>query len=146
MDGPLQELYQEIILEHNRHPRHAYAMAGATHQARGYNPNCGDDVQVFLRLQGDTIAKISFQGEGCAISRASASLMTERLLGTRLADAQQFSADVQAALCGEDFSEFLQNQGDLAALGGVKQFPVRLKCATLAWHAFDEALGHRQKT
>ncbi|MDR0445156.1 MAG: SUF system NifU family Fe-S cluster assembly protein [Puniceicoccales bacterium] len=141
MDSPLQELYQAIILEHNRHPRHAYAMENATHQAKGYNPNCGDDLQVFLRIQNDTITDISFQGKGCAISTASASLMTEKLLKQKIADAQQFSSHVQTALREEGGHEFLRTQGDLAALDGVKKFPMRLKCATLAWHAFDEAIA-----
>ncbi|MDR2377249.1 MAG: SUF system NifU family Fe-S cluster assembly protein [Puniceicoccales bacterium] len=140
MDSPLQELYQEIILEHNRHPRHAQAMGDATHWARGYNPNCGDEIRVFLRLQSDRIEDISFQGEGCAISRASASLMSEKLLGQTLEEAQRFSAELQAALCDRGNPEFFQNQGELLALEGVKKFPMRVKCATLAWHAFDEAV------
>jgi nitrogen fixation NifU-like protein len=142
MDNPLQELYQEIILEHNRHPRHAHMMEGATHQAKGYNPNCGDDIQVFLRVQKGMIQDISFQGEGCAISKASASLMTEKLCGQNIMEARQFSSNIQTALCDSGNSEFLQAQGELAALEGVKKFPIRLKCATLAWHAFDKAIAN----
>jgi nitrogen fixation NifU-like protein len=142
MDSPLQELYQEIILEHNRHPRHAHAMDNATHRAKGYNPNCGDDIQVFLRVQNGIIMDISFQGEGCAISKASASLMTEKLCGQNIIEARQFSSDIQAALCDSGNPEFLQAQGDLAALEGAKKFPIRLKCVTLAWHAFDKAIAN----
>lgn len=140
----LDDLYQEIILDHNRRPRNYRAMPEATHQAEGFNPLCGDEVTVFLHLDGDRISDISFDGQGCAISKASASLMTTRLKGRTLAEARELMGEVQALLTATTESEpDLERLGDLAALAGVRKFAVRVKCATLAWHTLEAALEGR---
>ncbi|GAB4287374.1 MAG TPA: SUF system NifU family Fe-S cluster assembly protein [Opitutae bacterium] len=142
----LSDLYQEIILDHNKHPRNAHDMSDATHSAEGYNPLCGDEIKVYLKLEGDRVVDISFKGEGCAISKASASLMTERLKGKTLAELGKESAFVLDLLSAEEEPELdLGEVGDLAALSGVRQFPARIKCATLAWHAVDAALAGEDK-
>jgi nitrogen fixation NifU-like protein len=138
----LDDLYQEIILDHNRRPRNHRHMDGATHQADGHNPLCGDEVTVFVHLDGDTITDISFDGEGCAISKASASLMTVRLKGKPLAEARKLMAEVRQLLTGrDDTAPELDELGDIAALAGVRKYAVRVKCATLAWHTLEAALA-----
>jgi nitrogen fixation NifU-like protein len=133
----LRALYQETILDHNRRPRNFGALEGASGQGAGYNPLCGDRVVVYLRTAGDRVADISFEGAGCAISTASASMMTEALKGKTLAEAralfERFHALLTTGGGGEDL-------GMLAAFAGVREFPMRVKCATLAWHALSSAL------
>lgn len=137
----LSDLYQEIILDHNKHPHNAHAMDDATHSAEGHNPLCGDEIKVFLKLEGDRIADVSFVGEGCAISKASASLMTDRIKGKTLDQLNAESTFVKEILNAEEDPELdLAEVGDLAALSGVRQFPARIKCASLAWHAVEAAL------
>jgi nitrogen fixation protein NifU and related proteins len=141
----LRELYQDIILDHGRHPRNFRVMERPTHFAQGHNPLCGDRVTVYLTLDGDRITDVSFQGRGCAISTAAASLMTEVLKGKTIADARalfaQFHARVTGGDSAEELSEPLAEEMDrLEPLTGVKAFPARVKCATLSWHAFDAAL------
>ena len=144
----LFDLYQDIILDHNRRPRNYRALEEPTYFADGYNPICGDEIRVFLKLQGDKIEDISFQGQGCAISTASASLMTVELKGKSLTEAKAGFKRFQEMLAEEvekevDFLDF----GDLASLSGVRRFPARIKCATLAWHAVVAALqGQKQTT
>ncbi|MGH8021680.1 MAG: Fe-S cluster assembly sulfur transfer protein SufU [Opitutaceae bacterium] len=142
----LDDLYQEIILDHNRRPRNYGPLADATHQAEGHNPLCGDEVTVFLHLDGDIISNITFDGQGCAISKASASLMTTRLKGRSLDEANRLLEEVRALLTApEETPPDLESLGDLAALAGVRKFAVRVKCATLAWHTLEAALTGRKQ-
>jgi nitrogen fixation NifU-like protein len=140
----LRELYQDIILDHGRHPRNLRALEHPTHLARGHNPLCGDRVTVYLRVEGDRIADVSFEGRGCAISTAAASLMTEVLRNKTLDEARKLFAQFHANVTGGnavELSEALQEDAErLEPLTGVKAYPVRVKCATLPWHAFEAAL------
>src|SRR5215813_3615158 len=129
----LDELYQEVILDHNRSPRNYRAMANANRKAQGYNPLCGDQVTVYMDLKEGVIKDISFQGSGCAISKASASLMTAELKGKNEAQAEELFDDVHKMLTGEPGSEAAASRvGKLAILSGVCKFPARVKCASLA--------------
>jgi len=127
MSAELSDLYQNVILDHNRRPRNRGRIPTANRSAHGDNPSCGDQCDVFLRLDGDRIAEISFEGSGCAISQASASLMTTQLKGKTAAEAEKLYEEP------EDMS-------DLGAFAGVHAFPARIKCATLSWHAALNAL------
>ena len=143
----LTELYQEIILDHNKRPRNYYLFEDAAHSAEGHNPLCGDEISVSLRLNGDQIQDISFQGEGCAISKASASLMTTLIKGKSLKMAKAESSIIKQMLTSSEESEIsIEEIGDIIALSGVRRFPVRIKCATLAWHTFEAALNGDEKT
>ena len=135
----LTVLYQEMILDHNRTPRNHYVMSCANCEARGVNPLCGDKLTVYLLLQHKKIEAISFIGEGCAISQASASLMTEALTGKTAAEARQLFNAFHTLLTEED-AKATSSLGKLVVFEGVRAFPARVKCATLAWHAFDAAL------
>lgn len=136
----LQDLYQDIILSHNKRPRNEGVLDPHTHEAEGFNPLCGDRIRVFLRIVGGVVEGISFVGDGCAISRASASIMTERLKGTPVAElGARVRKLVEMLSGGDDPHLALDTDGDLAALAGVRKFPARIKCATLAWHAAEEA-------
>ncbi len=139
--GDLRELYQEVIFDHNRRPRNFLDMADADHMAEGHNPLCGDQLTVYLRLEGDRIADVSFVGHGCAISTASASLMTEAVKGRPVDEVEALFRDVHAMLTDADSPE--RDFGKLVALSGVKEFPARVKCATLAWHTLHNALAGR---
>lgn len=140
--GDLRDLYQDVILDHNRRPRNFGELPGANRRAEGHNPLCGDRVAVLVEVDaaGDRIRDIAFQGSGCAISTASASLMTEALKGKSLDEARElfrhFHTLVTRGAAGED----LAGLGKLAAFAGVSEFPMRVKCATLAWHALQSAL------
>ena len=133
----LTDLYQSVILDHNKRPRNRGKLPTATRVASGDNPTCGDQCTVYLRTDGDRIAEITFEGTGCAISQASASLMTTQLKGKTPAQAtetfREFNDIVKSGAMPEEFSE-------LAAFAGVHAYPARIKCATLAWHAALEAL------
>jgi len=143
----LTELYQEIILDHNKRPRNYRGIDKATHSAEGHNPLCGDEISVSLRLNGDQIEDISFQGEGCAISKASASLMTTLIKGKSLQSAKEKSSVIKQMLTSsEEPDDSLEELGDIIALSGVRRFPVRIKCATLAWHTFEAALNGKKET
>ena len=136
----LQDLYQEIILSHNKRPRNEGPLEPHTHEAEGYNPLCGDRIRVFLRIAGGVVEGISFQGDGCAISRASASIMTERLKGAPVEEIPARVNEVVGMLTSDEQPAMeLTEVGDLAALAGVRKCPARIKCATLAWHAAEEA-------
>ena len=145
----LRELYQEVIIDHSKHPRHHYVMEQPTHRAQGYNPLCGDKLTVFVQIEQDRIHEISFLGCGCAISQASASLMTDAVQGLRLFCRlflypvlfQQF----HHMLTAED-SEQPASMDKLTILAGVRAFPARVKCATLAWHTLEAALHREAKT
>jgi nitrogen fixation NifU-like protein len=144
MSDDLRELYQDIILDHGRHPRNFHALPHPTHLARGHNPLCGDRVTVYLAVEGDRIADVSFEGRGCAISTASSSLMTEVLKGKTLDEAGRLFAQFHAKVTGaapEAVSDSLEEDVErLEPLTGVKAYPVRVKCATLPWRAFEAAL------
>lgn len=137
----LSELYQQVILDHNKSPRNFQKLEGAHRAAEGYNPLCGDKVTVYIKLEGDVIKEISFHGSGCAISKASASMMTVSLKGKTSAEAEVLFDRVHKMLTGElDPKADLHDLGKLVALSGVRNFPVRVKCATLSWHTLHAAL------
>lgn len=137
----LRDLYQEVILDHNRHPRNFRALPDANRAAVGHNPLCGDRVQVFLNIADDRIQGISFEGSGCAISTASASLMTEALKGKTVAEANELFAGFHELVTkGPGGGGDAGRLGKLAVLAGVREFPIRVKCATLAWHTLAAAL------
>jgi len=138
--GELRDLYQELILEHSRHPANFHAMPDATRNVEGDNPLCGDHLRLFVRLQDGRIADISFQGSGCAISVASASLLTKRIKGETVAEAEALFQRVHRMLTTEEEAADEPELGELEALTGVRQFPMRVKCATLSWHALRAAL------
>jgi len=141
----LSDLYQEVILDHNRRPRNFRVLENATHQAEGYNPLCGDRLSLFLALDGDVITDVGFQGSGCAISKASASLMTDRLKGTSVGDARALFERFHRMVTTPPDVE-VEDLGKLSALAGVREFPVRIKCASLAWHTLKAALDRAGKT
>ncbi|MBN9590094.1 MAG: SUF system NifU family Fe-S cluster assembly protein [Alphaproteobacteria bacterium 64-11] len=142
MDNALRELYQEVILDHSRHPRHYGAMAGASHKAEGYNPLCGDRVTVYLNLDADgRVADIAFEGKGCAISQASASMMAALLKGRTKEDAEKLMEGFLHLVRGEDAPGLSDDDREtLEVMGGISEFPMRVKCATLAWHTFRNAV------
>lgn len=143
----LTELYQEIILSHNRRPKNEGVLEGAECQAEGYNPLCGDRITVYTNRCDGVLKPMQFLGEGCAISRASASIMTVMLSGATEPEAEAKIAEVVELLTGEDEPEVdLEALGDLVALVGVRRFPARIKCATLAWHALGAALRGEETT
>jgi nitrogen fixation NifU-like protein len=137
----LRDLYQEVILDHNKRPRNFHAMADASGRAEGHNPLCGDRVTVYVRLEGERIADVSFEGSGCAISKASASLMTDSVKGQTIADSDAlFHAFQTLVTAGPDTSPSTDDVGKLEVLAGVRDYPSRIKCATLAWHALQAAV------
>jgi nitrogen fixation protein NifU and related proteins len=141
----LDALYQELILEHNRRPRNYRVMEGADRVVEGRNPLCGDALTLWLKLDGDRVIDASFQGSGCAISRASASLMTEAVKGKTRSEAEElfgrFHDLVTGKLDVEADPDAKKALGSLRALGGVSRFPIRVKCASMAWHALRSALN-----
>jgi nitrogen fixation NifU-like protein len=142
MDDTLRELYQEVILDHSRHPRHFGPLAQATHVGEGFNPLCGDKVKVYLVLDdGGRISDIKFEGKGCAISQASASLMTDMLVGRNVEEAEQLMGGFLHLVKGEDTNGLAPDDRErLEVMAGVSAFPMRVKCATLAWHTMKSAL------
>jgi len=134
----INELYQELIIDHGTAPRNFYKLEGATHQAEGFNPLCGDKIELYLIIDNNIIKSVSFQGQGCAISTASASIMTELLPGKTLEQAQAIFAQFQELVTTK--AAVSPGLGKLAALAGVYVFPSRVKCATLAWHTLLSAL------
>ena len=136
----LNELYQNVILEHNRSPRNYRAMSDAHGKASAHNPLCGDEVTVWVRMNGDVIEDVSFEGAGCAISRASASLMTGAVKGKTRAEAAGLFERFQRLVTGTAAGEPPETFGKLAVFSGVSAFPVRVKCASLAWHTLRSAL------
>ena len=136
----LDELYQNVILEHNRSPRNYRAIPEADGQASGHNPLCGDEVTVWVRMNGEIIDDVSFEGAGCAISRASASLMTGAVKGKTRAEAVGLFERFQRLVTGTSAGEPPETLGKLAVFSGVSAFPVRVKCASLAWHTLRSAL------
>ncbi len=138
----LQDLYQEVIIDHNRSPRNFGKLDDATQVAEGYNPLCGDKLNLYLKTEDDVITDVSFDGSGCAISVASASLMTDSLKGKTIKEAEQLFENFHDLIMEEENpgEEQMQSLGKLAALAGVKQYPARVKCATLCWHTLRSAM------
>ena len=137
MNADLEELYQSIILDHNRRPQNFRAMPAASAHADGVNPMCGDQLTVWLKLNGDVVEDVSFQGSGCAISKASASLMTQAVKGKTRDEVTKLFDSFHGLVTGHGDGEDI---GKLNAFSGVSRFPLRVKCATLAWHALKSAL------
>lgn len=140
MTSDLQDLYQEVVLEHGKRPRNFREVEGANRRADGYNPLCGDQLTVTLRMDGDVIQDVGFVGQGCAISRASASLMTGAVKQLTRAEAEQLYERVHTLVTQGPEGMDMEALGKLAVLSGVNAFPARVKCASLAWHALRAAL------
>ena len=145
MSEDLNDLYQGIILDHNKRPRHYGALANATHAAEGYNPICGDRIEVFLQLSGDQIEAIQFECASCAICKASASIMAEALVGQSISYGESIQESVSRILKTDTETVTHDVQGEVAALSGVRNFPARIKCATLPWHTYQAALRGEAK-
>jgi nitrogen fixation protein NifU and related proteins len=140
----LRDLYQELILEHSRAPRNYRELKSADHKAEGYNPLCGDRFTVFVQMDGDSIRDLTFQGSGCAISKASASMMTQSLKGKTKAEAEEIFERFHKVVTGQAVNGNQAELGKLAVFSGVSEFPTRVKCATLAWHTLQAALEGKQ--
>lgn len=140
----LRDLYQEVILEHSKAPRNYKALEAANHKAEGYNPLCGDRFTVYLEMDGDTIREVGFQGAGCAISKASASMMTQSVKGKTKAEAEKIFQQFHELVTGHSHENETE-LGKLAVFSGVSEFPMRVKCATLAWHTLEAALEGKQE-
>ena len=145
MTSELGELYQEVILEHSKAPRNFRRPASANHEAEGYNPLCGDRCTVYIDMDGDKINEIGFQGSGCAISRASASMMTQMVKGKTKVEAEKLFAQFHSLVTGKDKVANAEELGKMAVFGGVSKFPARVKCATLAWHTLQSALENKDE-
>lgn len=143
MTPELEELYQSVILDHNRSPRNFRELDDATAHAEGRNPLCGDVYQIWLKLDGDRIADASFQGQGCAISKASASLMTQAVKGKTVGEVRELFDRFHSVVTGAATGKALPNK--LEVFQGVRAFPIRVKCATLSWHAMKAALDQASR-
>lgn len=142
----LRELYQQVILDHNKNPRNFHEMPNATRHVEGYNPLCGDHYTVFVRVDGDTIDEVSFTGNGCAISKASASVMSSTVKGKSKEETERLFDTFHRLVTGDSSGLSAADLGRLAAFSGVSEFPARVKCATLAWHTLKSALeGNEEK-
>lgn len=137
----LEALYQEVILDHNRKPRNFREIENATRRIEGRNPLCGDEITLWLKLDGDRVADIGFKGSGCAISKSSASLMTSTVKGKTIAETMDLFDRFHQMITGKLPEADRAKMGSLAALGGVSKFPIRVKCASLAWHALRSAIA-----
>ena len=144
--GSQTELYQEVILEHNKKPRNFKKLENATHAAEGYNPLCGDHLNIYLHINNDnTIDDISFEGDGCAISRASASMMTTSLKGKKIEEAKNLFEEFHRLITGKlNPDKEPHKLGKLAIFSGIWHFPARVKCASLSWHTMKGALDHEK--
>ena len=143
----LRDLYQEVILDHNKNPRNFHKLENAQCVIDGTNPLCGDHYTIYLIMEGDVIKDISFDGAGCAISKAAASMMTSVLKGKSKAEAEKLFKIFHNIVTGEEsVEEYIDELGKLAAFAGVSEFPIRVKCATLPWHAMHSALGGDDKS
>ena len=144
MTEELDDLYQEVILDHYKHPRNHKTLPDANHDAEGHNPLCGDHVHIYLKLRGDIVEDVTFEGGGCAISTASASIMTETVKGKTLEEAKEIFKTVHRMLMGEHAEvDEDKNLGKLEVFSGVCKYPARVKCATLAWPTLDAALADK---
>jgi nitrogen fixation NifU-like protein len=137
----LTDLYQEVILDHNRRPHNFRVIDGATAKQEGYNPLCGDRLTLYLTLEGDVIKDAAFQGQGCAISKASASLMTDAIKGKTVVEARDLFEHFHAMITSDTDTQ-QEDMGKLSVLAGVREFPTRIKCASLAWHTMKAAVAH----
>lgn len=140
----LDDLYREVILDHYSHPRNKGELPDPDIKVEGANPLCGDELSIFVRLDGDRVADVRFVGRGCSISQASASMMTERIKGKTLAEARALVSRFKGMMQGAPADE--EEMGELAALQGVRKFPVRVKCATLSWVALDQGIEEFEAT
>jgi nitrogen fixation NifU-like protein len=141
----LRELYQEVILDHNRRPRNFGVPEHATHEAEGHNPLCGDQLTVYLDIEDGKVTEVKFMGSGCAISVASASMMTEAIKGKTLAEAKAIFETFHKAMTEDkETGQIADEPSELDALSGVKEFPIRVKCATLPWHTMYAALNNEK--
>jgi nitrogen fixation NifU-like protein len=139
----LSELYQQVILDHNKKPRNFRKLETANHSAEGFNPLCGDQLTVYLNLEDDAVKEISFEGSGCAISKAAASMMTQAVKGKSKQQAEQLFNEFHAMVTGTLNEETTENGlGNLKIFSGVREFPVRVKCASLPWHTMHAALNN----
>jgi len=142
----LSELYQQVILDHNKKPRNFHKLDTANHTAEGYNPLCGDQLNVYLQLEDNRVTDISFEGSGCAISKASASMMTQAVKGKSKQDTEVLFDEFHRMVTGQMDEESEPNHlGRLKIFAGVREFPVRVKCATLSWHTMRSALNNQGK-
>ncbi len=147
MDNELRELYQQVILDHNKSPRNFKKLETANHYAEGFNPLCGDRIDVYVKLEGNKIEDISFVGSGCAISKASASLMSTMVKGKTIEEAEEIFEKFHHLITGKMDEEINADEvGKLAVFAGVREFPARVKCASLAWHTLVSALKEKNKT
>ncbi len=146
MDEELRELYQQVILDHNKSPRNFKKLENANHSAEGYNPLCGDKINLYLVIEDDVVKDVGFQGSGCAISKASASLMTSIVKGMKKEDAERLFEKFHDLVTGKltDENE-IEELGKLAVFAGVRDFPARVKCASLSWHTLISALQDGKK-
>lgn len=145
MTSDLRDLYQQVIVDHSKKPRNFRELGDANRTAEGYNPLCGDRIILYVRLDGDTIADVGFQGEGCAISRASASMMTAALKGKTRTEAEALFDTFHHLVTGEPGApEDTEALGKLKAFSGVSEFPIRIKCASLPWHTLRAALENKE--
>ena len=143
----LSELYQQVILDHNKKPRNFHKLENANRKAEGFNPLCGDHLNVYLNIDGDRVTDISFEGSGCAISKASASMMTQAVKGKSQAEVEQLFDEFHRMVRGELDEDTEPNHlGKLKIFAGVREFPVRVKCATLSWHTMHAALNNQPST
>ena len=143
----LSELYQAVILDHNKKPRNFHKLENANRSAEGYNPLCGDELKVYLHVEDDQVKDVSFEGSGCAISKASASMMTQAVKGKTKAEAETLFNEFHRMATGELDEESEANHlGKLTIFAGVRDFPARVKCATLSWHTMHAALNEQTQT
>lgn len=142
----LSDLYQQVILDHNKKPRNFRKLDPATHHAEGYNPLCGDQLNIYLNVNDEGIAEVAFEGSGCAISKASASMMTQAVKGKSKEQAERLFNEFHSMVTGNLDEENDENVlGNLKIFAGVREFPVRVKCATLPWHTLHSALNQQEK-
>ena len=142
----LSELYQQVILDHNKKPRNFRKLESANHQAEGYNPLCGDQLTVYMNLDDNVVTDVGFQGSGCAISKASASMMTQAVKGKSKEQAENLFKEFHSMVTGQLDEETEENSlGNLKIFAGVREFPVRVKCATLPWHTMHAALNKEER-
>ena len=141
----LSELYQQVILDHNKKPRNFRKLESANHRAEGHNPLCGDQLTVYLQVEDDAIHDVAFEGSGCAISKAAASMMTQAVKGKTKPQVEQLFQEFHGMVAGDLDAENTPNGlGNLRIFAGVREFPVRVKCATLAWHTMNAALNNEE--
>ena len=142
----LSELYQQVILDHNKKPRNFRKLENDNHTAEGYNPLCGDHLTIYVNVDGDAVQEIAFEGSGCAISKAAASMMTQAVKGKSRQQAEELFKEFHSMVTGELDEETQANSlGNLKIFAGVRDFPVRVKCATLPWHTMQAALNKQDR-